>query len=68
MFWHVVEVLREWAWYGATNRVLYSGDDVVGRLVEGAQEKVREESGGTEFVSTGDVLVVWVLKARTPLF
>lgn len=43
LFWHVVEVLREWAWYGATNRVLYLGDDVVGRLVEGAQEKVREE-------------------------
>ncbi|KAG7096563.1 hypothetical protein E1B28_003985 [Marasmius oreades] len=60
--WH----LRERYWRNAVPRCLVIPDRVVTSLVRGVRQRVLEERGrvglGTEEVSTGDVLVAWLMK------
>ncbi|KAF9268336.1 hypothetical protein L218DRAFT_977607 [Marasmius fiardii PR-910] len=60
--WH----LRERYWKKAVPRCLVVPDEVVNSLVKGIRRRVLEERGrvglGTEEISTGDVLVAWLMK------
>ncbi|KAJ7087219.1 hypothetical protein B0H15DRAFT_922999 [Mycena belliarum] len=56
--WH----LRERYWRGATHRIFIIPKECVAWLVDGVKSEVRRENPDVE-VTTGDVLVAWLLKA-----
>lgn len=57
-------VAREYLWHKAEVKGIYLGEKVVARIVNEAKEKVKVETDGKNFVSTGDILVAWFLKVR----
>lgn len=56
------------SWFCTQQKSVYLDDEVVKRLVDKVKEDVNGESGGREFVSTGDVLFSWFLKVRWSSF
>ncbi|KAK4705615.1 hypothetical protein P7C70_g593, partial [Phenoliferia sp. Uapishka_3] len=59
----VFHLLVEYFWWEAETKNLFLGEDVVREIVEPVKREVKEMSEGREFVSTGDVLLAWVLKS-----
>ncbi|KAK4698477.1 hypothetical protein P7C70_g7797, partial [Phenoliferia sp. Uapishka_3] len=65
--WDVVRFLwsavheRYWQW--CTRGDIFVGRAILERFVKKVKEEVGEESGGKEWVSTGDVLAAWTVKA-----
>ncbi|KAI5475902.1 hypothetical protein MNV49_000735 [Pseudohyphozyma bogoriensis] len=53
----------QWAWHGVEHGGIFVGREVVEIIVGRVKEEVREQSGGKEYVSTGDVMLAWALKA-----
>lgn len=64
----VWRILVEKFWYRASSRQLFLGRDFVVRLVERVKEEVKAETGGAEWVSTGDVLFAFAEKVSLPLY
>jgi hypothetical protein len=52
----------EYFWHRAKTCSVFLGEEVVKRIVEKVKEEALEESGGEQWVTTGDVLTAWVLK------
>ncbi|GAA5893334.1 hypothetical protein JCM6882_008007 [Rhodosporidiobolus microsporus] len=57
-------VAVELFWWKAETRSIFLRQAVVDRLVEKVKEEVKRETGGNEFVSTGDIIAAWFLKAN----
>ncbi|KAF9067141.1 hypothetical protein BDP27DRAFT_1329344 [Rhodocollybia butyracea] len=57
----IMAILKEKWWYKAAPGVIYLGPKVVTRIVEGVKKQATEEGKG--WVSTGDILVAFFLKA-----
>lgn len=66
-WWNVLRVvwwqLMEWLWYRAEESGMFLGHRVVDWLVRKTKAEVAAATGGTEWVSTADVLWAWTLKA-----
>ncbi|GAA6032368.1 hypothetical protein JCM8097_008140 [Rhodosporidiobolus ruineniae] len=58
----ISSVLYENLWHRSKNRYLFLPKRAVDKLVERVKQEVRDETGGKEWVSTGDVLLWWVMK------
>ncbi|KAF9464314.1 hypothetical protein BDZ94DRAFT_1289447 [Collybia nuda] len=56
--WH----MRERWWSGADRRILLLPKDVLSYLVDGCRADLNREGKNTVQVTTGDILVAWVLK------
>ncbi|GAA5918376.1 hypothetical protein JCM6882_002786 [Rhodosporidiobolus microsporus] len=56
-------VLSEHYGWGCSKRFLFLRSEVVEAITREAKAEVAAESGGKEYVSTGDVLAAWLLKA-----
>lgn len=56
--------LYEYWWHKNTFSSVFLGEDVLRRIVEPAKQEAYKATG--ERVSTGDVLMAWVLKVRIP--
>jgi len=50
-------------WYGLEDKGAFIGHDLVDWLVTKVKHDVEQETNGSEFVSTYDVLIAWLLKA-----
>ncbi|GAA6018538.1 hypothetical protein JCM10207_007210 [Rhodosporidiobolus poonsookiae] len=50
-------------WWQLDDRSLFIGNEPVDRLVRSVQEEVKCTSGGKEFITAGDVITAWILKA-----
>lgn len=62
-FVFLANLFWEYAWHGTETKNIYIGADVVKRIVDPAKREVREVSEEQEYVSTGDVLLAWLLKS-----
>ncbi|KAK4700860.1 hypothetical protein P7C70_g5384, partial [Phenoliferia sp. Uapishka_3] len=60
---YIAGLFWERYWHRAESRNVFLGEEVVRRLVEPVKREVRDITGGEEYVSTGDVLLSWVLKS-----
>lgn len=58
--WHT----REKWWRGAQRQIVLLPKEVLSVLVEGVRAEIRRWREGAEGVTTGDVLVAWLLKVR----
>ncbi|GAA5857851.1 hypothetical protein JCM8547_006004 [Rhodosporidiobolus lusitaniae] len=58
----LVSVLVEVFGWKSEPRRVFLRQDLIDRLVQPVKEEVKRETGGKEFVSTGDVLVAWLLR------
>ncbi|KAI5477962.1 hypothetical protein MNV49_005754 [Pseudohyphozyma bogoriensis] len=59
----VVSLAWEYWWQGAEEGIVFLGEDVANALIERVKKEVTEETGGKEWVLSGDVISAWVLKA-----
>lgn len=64
--WHI----REKWWGGADRRILLLPKDILSFLVNGARVELDRAREGQEYlkITTGDVLVAWILKVRDRIF
>lgn len=60
----IANVVWEYTWHRSELRVITLGADVVRKIVEPAKQEVKAMTDGREYVSTGDILVAWLLKVR----
>ncbi|KAL8277686.1 hypothetical protein RQP46_009959 [Phenoliferia psychrophenolica] len=63
MFRLVWSLLVEKFWHRVKARDVFVGRELMERLVESVKEEVRVATAGREWVSTGDVLMAWSVKA-----
>ncbi|GAA5857801.1 hypothetical protein JCM8547_005986 [Rhodosporidiobolus lusitaniae] len=63
MLCFVVSILVEKLWWKSEWKRAFFRREMVERVVEKTKREVKEETGGKEYVSTGDVLAAWLLKA-----
>ncbi|GAA5837889.1 hypothetical protein JCM11251_004690 [Rhodosporidiobolus azoricus] len=56
-------MLSELYWWKAESRWLFLRQAVIDHLVEKVKGEVKEKTGGKEYVSTGDIITAWFLKA-----
>ncbi|GAA5857844.1 hypothetical protein JCM8547_006001 [Rhodosporidiobolus lusitaniae] len=59
----LLSMLWENWWYGSHARWVFLRQVTVDVLVERVKEDIKDETEGREYVSTGDVLAAWLLKA-----
>jgi hypothetical protein len=58
----VASLAWEYMWHGVETRAVVLGQDMVDKIVKKVKKQVLDESGGREWVSTGDILTAWFLK------
>ncbi|KAK4701128.1 hypothetical protein P7C70_g5109, partial [Phenoliferia sp. Uapishka_3] len=59
----LVTMLWEYVWGRAETRGVFLSHEIVEEIIEPAKSEVEGASRGKEWVSTGDVLFAWILKA-----
>lgn len=57
-------LVYERLWHKDTMGGIFLGEEAQQKLVDEVKGQVKRETGGREFVSTGDVLYAWFLKVR----
>jgi hypothetical protein len=60
----VISAMWEKWWWKSEARVLFLRQRTLDSLISVVKEQVRKETNGEEWVTTGDVLVAWLLKVR----
>jgi hypothetical protein len=69
-WWTILRMLvsfaYEFLWHNAEASSIFVGEEVVERIVGEVKRQVLDESGGKEWVTTGDVLIAWTLKVPRP--
>ncbi|KAL8293437.1 hypothetical protein RQP46_000138 [Phenoliferia psychrophenolica] len=58
----ISRLLWEYTWHRSEVKLITLGEDVVRKIVEPAKREAKAAGGG-KFVSTGDVVVAWLLKS-----
>ncbi|GAA5893330.1 hypothetical protein JCM6882_008006 [Rhodosporidiobolus microsporus] len=59
----LVSMVVEFFWWKVESHSLFLRQAAVDHVVAKAKKEVEEETGGTDYVSTGDVITAWLLKA-----
>ncbi|KAL8277727.1 hypothetical protein RQP46_009849 [Phenoliferia psychrophenolica] len=59
----VLDIARENLWHKCTPGEIFLGRDLFSRLIDTVKADVKAATGGAEWVSTGDILLAWTIKA-----